>query len=414
MPGVFISYRRDDSKGFAGALLRELNRRIGADQVFMDFEDIPGGADFPSVLKEAVASSDVVLVLIGPKWLEAKNADGTRRLDDASDYVRQEIAIALQTNSRVVPVLVDGAKMPAVGELPPDLRPLATRNALELSNPRWDEDVAKLTDHVREGLYVLGMDRGAGAKFAPDFDPLPAMNIVVKTLLIVCLGFGSIFALVAAGLTIYEVRFAAHSQRAEAEVIRIRERAGEKGGVLYSPEVRFSTPEGKSVSLVSRVSSSSSPYSVGQKVEVLYDPLRPERAVIDSFTERWFVTLFISFFAALFLPIGLIVLGKRYLKRREVNWLIKFGKPIATTFFSVEQNTAFSINDRHPFIVKTEWRNPVSKEVLRFRSGQLWEDPTQKAVGRMITVVVDPNNFGRYVVDLSFLNVTPKAKVRDL
>ena len=89
MPGVFISYRRDDTKGFAGALLRDLNKRIGSDLVFMDTEDIQGGTEFPSVLVEAVTSSDVVLALIGPRWLEARNAAGRLRLEDPEDFVRQ-------------------------------------------------------------------------------------------------------------------------------------------------------------------------------------------------------------------------------------------------------------------------------------------------------------------------------------
>ena len=103
MPGVFISYRRDDTKGYAGALLRELNSRIGSDQVFMDIEDIEGGTDFPAVLRESVQSCDVLLALIGPHWLDARNAAGNRRLDDPRDFVRQEIALALNTNTTYLP-----------------------------------------------------------------------------------------------------------------------------------------------------------------------------------------------------------------------------------------------------------------------------------------------------------------------
>lgn len=80
MPGVFISYRRDDTRGFAGALVREFNSRLGPDQVFMDIEDIEGGTDFPAVLRDAVQSCDILLALIGAGRLEAKNAAGRWRL----------------------------------------------------------------------------------------------------------------------------------------------------------------------------------------------------------------------------------------------------------------------------------------------------------------------------------------------
>ena len=97
MAGVFISYRRDDSKGFAGALMRDLDRRLGAEQVFMDIEDIQGGTDFPAVLRRAVQSSDVLLALIGSRWLEARDAQGNRRLDDPTE----------KASKRLITVVVD-------------------------------------------------------------------------------------------------------------------------------------------------------------------------------------------------------------------------------------------------------------------------------------------------------------------
>ncbi len=400
MSGVFISYRRDDSKGFAGALLRELNQRLGADQVFMDIEDIEGGTDFPSVLREAVTSCDVLLALIGARWLDARNAQGGRRLDDPGDFVRQEIALALQGNARVIPVLVDGAAMPAADMLPPDLQALARRNALELSNSHWDEDVARLTDHIREGLYALGVEKAAGARPAPDFSAIPAMSTRVKQVVIAALGFGLVFAALGLGLGIRQARWEALSQRAVAQVVR----QVSDGDDLYSPELRFPTPDGGAVSFVAGTAANPPAYALGEKVTVLYDPAKPEQAVIDSFMARWFMPLLFAGFGLIWLVIGVAPLILRGLRRRKLVRLLARGRPIITAYHGVEENTHITVQGRHPYIVLTEWRNPVSKELVLFRSHQVWEDPAEKARNRMITVVVDPDNFREYVMDLSFLN----------
>ncbi len=111
---MFISYRRDDSAGFAGRLTDALERRFGADSVFRDVDDIAAGADFGVVIEQALQQVQAVLVVIGPGWLEAA-ADGRRRLDQADDFVRREVESALASGKPVVPILVeDKANGPAV------------------------------------------------------------------------------------------------------------------------------------------------------------------------------------------------------------------------------------------------------------------------------------------------------------
>lgn len=126
---IFISYRRDDSAGYARALYDLLGRRFGSDRVFMDVDDIGAGDAFADVIGRAVGGSQVLLVLIGPRWRGVRS-DGTARIDDPDDFVRREVALGLQRGLRVMPVLLDGAAMPA--PLPPDLQALATRNAVAL------------------------------------------------------------------------------------------------------------------------------------------------------------------------------------------------------------------------------------------------------------------------------------------
>src|SRR5579862_9032491 len=131
MPQVFISYRRSDTtSGYASWIYERLAARFGGDHVFMDVDSLPLGVDFVEHLNRALANTDVALVLIGPGWLDAADEDGNRRLDDPDDFVRIEVATALRTSGRVIPVLVDGAQMPKAELMPEDLRPLARRQAL--------------------------------------------------------------------------------------------------------------------------------------------------------------------------------------------------------------------------------------------------------------------------------------------
>jgi hypothetical protein len=145
MAGVFISYRREDSPGHAGRLFDALRARLGSDLVFMDVCGIDAGVDFVRVVEREVASCDALLAIIGPDWLSsAADPDGHSGLHDPDDFVRLEIGIALQRDVRVVPVLVDKAKLPDDDELPDELKALTRRNAVELRDSRWDADVNEL------------------------------------------------------------------------------------------------------------------------------------------------------------------------------------------------------------------------------------------------------------------------------
>jgi len=152
MSGIFSSYRRDDSAGYAGRLYDRLSDRFGKDQVFMDVAKIEPGLDFVEVIEEAVGSCDVLIALIGKQWLTITDATGRRRLDDPEDLVRLEIAAALSRNIRVIPVLVRGATMPRSRDLPKALEKLARRNALEISDTRFDYDVNRLIETLESAI----------------------------------------------------------------------------------------------------------------------------------------------------------------------------------------------------------------------------------------------------------------------
>lgn len=144
MARIFISYRRDDSAGYVGRLYDILRDHFGEKAIFTDIDTIQPGEDFVNVIEKAVGSSDVVLAIIGKQWLTLTDDSGQRRLDDPNDYVRLEIAAALQSNLRVIPVLVRDASMPRASDLPPDLQPLSRRNAQEISDKNFHHDVNEL------------------------------------------------------------------------------------------------------------------------------------------------------------------------------------------------------------------------------------------------------------------------------
>jgi hypothetical protein len=151
MTRIFISYRSDDSRTFVGRIYDHLARKFGANNVFKDVDSIPAGSDFRGVIKEAVSACDVVLVIIGPRWLDAKDKAGQRRLDDPEDFVRIEVETGLQrASARVIPVLVEGAAMPDADALPLALREVAYRNARIIrDDPDFHRDMERLIQSIQ-------------------------------------------------------------------------------------------------------------------------------------------------------------------------------------------------------------------------------------------------------------------------
>jgi TIR domain len=156
MPGIFISYRRDDAAGWAGRLSADLRAGLRGAAVFMDIDAIPPGVPYDDYIAQAVGSCDVLIALIGPHWLTVTDKAGRRRLDDPADLTRLEILAALQRNIRVIPALVGGAEMPAADELPDALKPLGRRQAYELADHRWNEDCARLVQVLKPIVHAGG------------------------------------------------------------------------------------------------------------------------------------------------------------------------------------------------------------------------------------------------------------------
>lgn len=183
MPRVLISYRREDTSGHAAHLYDILAEHFGTDQVFRDIDTIAPGDDFVEIIEKSIGAADVLIALIGRDWLSAVNADGVRRLDDPEDFVRLELAKALERNVRIVPVLVQGATMPAAKDLPETLRALARRNAFTISDQAFRRDASALIEALERVVHPSATP-AAGVRRALT----PKRAILVAAALVVVVG----------------------------------------------------------------------------------------------------------------------------------------------------------------------------------------------------------------------------------
>lgn len=166
---VFISYRRDDAPGHAGRIADQLIARYGREAVFIDVEAIEAGEDFVEAIGRAMEDADAALVVIGPGWLGASRADGSRRLQDPKDFVRLEIEAALDRGIRTIPVLVQGASMPGSEELPSTLVRLSRLNAVDLVDRRFQADLEALFSSLE--ARPIGAEESGGIHLPPQPTP---------------------------------------------------------------------------------------------------------------------------------------------------------------------------------------------------------------------------------------------------
>jgi hypothetical protein len=170
MPAVFISYRREDSAGYAGRLHEELEERLGAQQVFRDVDTLRAGEDFEDAIRQRLSRSAACVVMIGPGWIKSQTTTGQRRLDQPGDYVVMEIAAALaRPDVIVIPVLVGGAAMPGAGELPDAIKGLARRHAFTARDETWEADMDRLA-------ATIAQDDGTGRAPAHNYETPPGQT----------------------------------------------------------------------------------------------------------------------------------------------------------------------------------------------------------------------------------------------
>jgi hypothetical protein len=150
---VFINYRTVDQPVLAAAIHDNLARRFGPDRIFRDCVSMRAGADYPDEIRAALEAADVLVAVIGPGWLSAREGD-VRLIDRSDDWVRFEIGRALQRRIPVIPVLLKDTPAHAqpleVRDLPEDIGGLATKQVLEFSHLRFGADMDRLADRLIE------------------------------------------------------------------------------------------------------------------------------------------------------------------------------------------------------------------------------------------------------------------------
>jgi TIR domain len=160
---IFISYRGSDQNWATELVYARMTEAFGTDAVFKAGNAIRAGEDFPSALRREAASCPVMLACIGPGWLTATAPDGSRRLDSADDWVREEIAISLQAGNNVLPVLIGNRTEVTVPEpdlVPESIRAMVRRQAVWLApGGGLDATIPMLVDRLAELVPELAERR---------------------------------------------------------------------------------------------------------------------------------------------------------------------------------------------------------------------------------------------------------------
>lgn len=238
---IFIGYRRDDTADVAGRIYDAMALRFGRERIFKDVDNIGPGVDFGDYIQTVLPRCRVALVLIGPNWIDSKDESGSRRIDDDHDWVRIEIETALASPGLlVVPVLVNGARMPRGEEVPESLRPLLRRNAAIIRrDPDFHDDVERLAAALRASvntgvldLSKIGGKESGAAPRSRGASRVPLMTLVAAALAVLAVAFGVLRLLPQLGAQTTEVhepadeQASAPAQSTQAFLNEVRSRPG--------------------------------------------------------------------------------------------------------------------------------------------------------------------------------------------
>ena len=176
MPTITISYRRDDSEAITGRIYDRLVSHYGREAVFRDVDSIPPGVDFRKHIHGILQNTDIMLVIIGRRWMGSSRA-GNARINDEDDPVRIEVESAIQQGMDVIPVLVSRAKMPAVSRLPQTLKDFPALNAVRVdSGQDFDFHTDRLLQALDRKLQARGKPLPASKSPGPAPDSVTSPN----------------------------------------------------------------------------------------------------------------------------------------------------------------------------------------------------------------------------------------------
>ena len=171
----------------------------------------------------------------------------------------------------------------------------------------------------------------------------------------------------------------------------------------YFPQVRFRTSGGQDLTFTSNMGSKPASYQVGDRVRVLYDPEKPADASIDSFESQWLLPTIFGSLGLIFCSVGIAPFAWQRHVRRRNEWLRANGRRIQADFDRVELNTSLRVNGSSPYRIVCQWRDPATNQVHVFHSRNIWYDPQKYIMGTTMEVIVDPDNFKRYMLETGYL-----------
>lgn len=196
--------------------------------------------------------------------------------------------------------------------------------------------------------------------------------------------------------------FIANAERAEGVVVEnIRSRS--EDSYTYSPAVEFKTRDGRTVEFVSKLGSGTPAYSVGERVEVLYDVDKPEAAKINAFMDLYFGSVILGIIGGLFCFVMVGIQLFKGLGKKKEAYLLQQGRPVQAKVQGVEKNKSLEMNGRNPYRIIAHWHNASSNSVHVFKSKNIWFNPEDYISREEVTVYVDKSNAKKYHMDISFL-----------
>lgn len=154
---IAISYRRNDVPGTSGRLRDFLTHYFKVQDIFFDISNIKSGQNFERILYEVFSKCNILLIVIGRDWL--KDRGGNIYFENSEDWVKKEIVSVLErSNTLIVPILVDGAQMPSLNELPKELRPLLGLTFMKISNDTFYQNTINLVDRLKQYIHEMNIN----------------------------------------------------------------------------------------------------------------------------------------------------------------------------------------------------------------------------------------------------------------
>lgn len=175
----------------------------------------------------------------------------------------------------------------------------------------------------------------------------------------------------------------------------------------YFPIIEFTTQDNQKIEFRSSMGGSSYRGTIGQSIDVLYDPETPHDAVINSLFGIYGLSIIFGIFGGIFTLIGGIPFAFGMVRKKKNAHLLREGTPIQVKITGIEKNTMIQINKKSPYQIMADVHDKSINTIKRYKSDNIYFDPTPYIVRENVTIYIDKNNANKYYMDVSFL---PKIK----